>query len=334
MNTTEQPKIVVITDEVLEEAVRAPEKFGLQEQKRVADKVSALEKKIVFYAKDEATKPITDQLYSLQQKLEELNPKYYEEKAPFWKKLLHLVPKGEELIKLIAEKYETIGQYIERISMHLSDSKDQIIRDNIELERLQEELKQFNKELEEKIGLGKQILEKLKERAQIVDDPVEKKRIEGAIFTFSTRIQDLQTILQANLQFLVSIEQTLQNNRALLDAIERTITITKTVLTIGLSIRTSLINQKRAMETVKATQEYTAELLKSNAEAIKGQTKEIESLYTSPVVAINKLEEAYNTLMSAITDFEEVRRRGIEVATQNIAKLEEMNKKLKEKLEQ
>ena len=315
----------------LDEIINNPDKFGLEEQKKISSKISALEKKIVFYAKDESTKPITENLISLQEKLEELNPAYYE-KAPLWKKILGLVPKGEKLIRYIAERYETVKDYVEKIMMHLEDAKDQLIRDNIELENLYKELKEYQKELEEKIELGKKAIEEIKKRLEQTTDQIEKEKLENALFILSTRLQDLQTMLQATMQFLISIQKTLTNNKMLLSSLERTSSITRTVLMVGLAIRGSLLNQKRAIDTVKATQEYTAQLLKDNAEAIKSQTGEIEKLYTEPVIAMKKLEEAYNTLLSAITDYERIRKEGIRVAQENIQKLEEMNKTLAETL--
>ena len=315
----------------LQNIINNPEKFGLEEQREITSKVSALERKIIFYAKDESTKPITDRLYELQNKLEELNPATYE-KAPFWKKILGLVPSGDKLIKHIAERYSTVKDYVEKIMMSLSDSKDQIIKDNIELERLEKELKEMNKELEEKIQLGKLALEELNKRHQQETDPLKKEKLENAIFILSSRLQDLQTMVQANMQFLLSIQKTLTNNKMLLSSLERTSSVTRTVLMVGLAIRGSLLNQKRAIETVKSTQEYTAQLLKDNADAIKHQTGEIESLYKEPVIAMKKLEEAYDTLLSAITDYEKIRREGIQIAQQNIQKLEQMNKVLKEKI--
>ena len=315
----------------LDEIINNPDKFGLEEQREISSKISALEKKIIFYAKDESTKPITDRLYSLQEKLEELNPAYYE-KAPLWKKILGLVPQGDKLIRYIAERYETVKDYIEKIMENLEDAKDQLIRDNIDLENLQKELKEYQKELEEKIEIGKKAIEEIKKRIETTTDKLEKEKLENALFILSTRLQDLQTMLQATMQFLISIQKTLTNNKMLLSSLERTTSITRTVLMVGLAIRGSLLNQKRAIQTVKATQEYTAELLKDNAEAIKSQTKEIEGLYTEPVIAMKKLEEAYNTLLSAITDYERIRRQGIKVAQENIEKLEQMNKKLAETL--
>jgi len=322
---------IKIDKKYLDEIINHPEKFGLEEQREITTKLSALEEKILYYAKDETTKPITEKLYDLQEKLEELNPATYEN-APIWKKILGLVPQGDKLIRYIAEKYENVKEYIENIMKSLSDAKDRLIRDNIELENLEKELQNFNKELEEKIRLGKKLVEEIKKRLANAKDPFEKEKLENALFILSSRLQDLQTMLQANLQFLVSIRKTLTNNKMLLASLERTQTVTRTVLMVGLAIRGALLNQKKAIESVQATQDYTAQILKENAEAIKSQSQEIERLYTEPVIAMKKLEEAYNTLISAIQDYETIRRKGIQIAQENIQKLEQMNRKLKEKL--
>jgi len=325
---TVEPKIVVTEDQI-NKYVKHPDSFGKEIQIKVAKTVSSVEDKIVKFAKNESTKPIVDSLHQLKEKLDELNPKKYEN-VPWWKKFLRLVPTGDKLVRYIAERFESVSDYVDHIMKSLEDAKDQIIRDNIDLEKIRDELKAYNKELEQWIETGKALLDELQVKRQATQDPVELKKLENAIFMISRKIQDLQTLLQSNLQFLISIEQTLQNNKALLDSIDRTATITRTVLTVGLAIRSALVNQKQAIEMVKSTQDYTAELLKSNAEAIKQQTGDIEQLYTSPVLALDKLKEAYDTLVTAINDFDEVRKKAIDSSISAIKVLDEMNRNLKQ----
>ena len=339
-----EPKIVVsesqeigssnpkVSEEVIERIIKDPTSFGREEQQVISSKVSLLETKIVKLASGEATKPVTDRLYELQRKLEELNPKYYE-KQPLWKKILHLVPKGEEILKAISQKYTTVKEQVETIKMHLSDSLDVIIQDTVDLQTAYEEMSNYLKKIEERTEEGKAIIEELKRRLAQATDPATRKAIERALSVMSLKVQDLETLKQAVLQFLVSAQQTIENNQLLKSTIERTIETTSTILTIGLMIRASLANQKRAIEAVRETQNFASELLKDNAEALQRQTKEVEELYTSPVLAMDKLEQAYNTLLKSIQDYDQIRRKGIELATQNIQKLESMNKVLKRELE-
>ena len=131
-------------------------------------------------------------------------------------------------------------------------------------------------------------------------------------------VQDLRTMEQVDLQEAVSMNMTVTNNMDLADAIERTVTVVRPLMVVGLAIQAALANQKRAIEAVKATQDYAGQLLVANAEAIEKQTQEIGDLTQNASVALTKVEEAYHKVLSAIDKADEIRRRG-SAAAENAA---------------
>ena len=84
---------------------------------------------------------------------------------------------------------------------------------------------------------------------------------------------------------------------------------------------------------VQETQQYTSDMLAANAQAIRQQTSEIGDLYKNPVLALDKVKLAYDELMGAMTEMEEIRRAGTESARQGITQLTEMSATLAPKAE-
>ena len=110
-------------------------------------------------------------------------------------------------------------------------------------------------------------------------------------------------------------------------------TVTRSLLTVGLTIQAALANQKRILGAVQETQKYTADMLAANAEALRQQTAEIGDLYKNPVLALDKVKHAYDELMGAMNDLDEIRRVGTESARNGVAQLNEMTAKLAPKAE-
>ena len=126
---------------------------------------------------------------------------------------------------------------------------------------------------------------------------------------------------------------TVSNNVDLADAIERTVTVVRPLMAVGLAIQAALADQKRAIEAVKATQEYAGDLLVANADAIGRQTEEVGALTQSATIALAKVEEAHRKVMAAIDKTDEIRRAGSKTAEEASAKLKQMSAALLPKVE-
>jgi len=71
----------------------------------------------------------------------------------------------------------------------------------------------------------------------------------------------------------------------------------------------------------------------ANAEAIERQTQEIGDLTQNASVALTKVEEAYQKVMSAIDKADDIRRKGSDAAVQASAKLQQMSIALQPKVD-
>jgi uncharacterized protein YaaN involved in tellurite resistance len=129
-------------------------------------------------------------------------------------------------------------------------------------------------------------------------------------------------------QIFVSIEMTRQNNRHLGQAVERSIAVAGNVVMVGLAIQTALARQARVLEATRRTREFLGEMLTNNAAAIARHTKEIGDLYTSPVIAIEKITQAHNDLLEAIETANDLRAQGIATARENAGLLAKLSSEM------
>ena len=306
------------------------------------------EKKVKDLLKEDKTKDVVKKLEELKTQLKLISPDYIKQKnlpkpvrvilPSFIQNLLETPV--EKVLEKIKENYETVEDAIKDIERYLYLTRDNLLLDIEELKLFKQKLEEFIEKANEKISETEKQLEEIEnkkrqlEEKALLDEDLKKEilEIDSQLFEISQELQDLQTIKQAIGQGIISVYQLIDTNKALINAIERTTKVSKITINVGIIIRQAIANQSKAIKAVKDTQEFASNLLLENSKAIKSQTKDIKQLYTQPVLALDKVKEAYETLISAIEEFEDIKRQGYEIAKENIRKIEEMNKELETRL--
>jgi uncharacterized protein YaaN involved in tellurite resistance len=110
--------------------------------------------------------------------------------------------------------------------------------------------------------------------------------------------------------------------------VDRTLTLSTNVITVGLAIQSALVRQRSVIEATKRTREFLGTLLAANATALKTHTREIGDLYVNPVIAMDKITQAHNDLIEAMDLADRLRQEGINNARNNIATLTSLSTEL------
>ncbi len=310
--------------------------LGADAQQRAGHEIDLLKTKVgtLLNDLDGPGSQIPQGLMQLRKTMDDVNPHVLASRPRgLLSRLLRRAPVIGDVLADIAVKYESVQTQIDSIVDGLRAGKDQLLQDSLELDRLYQQVQAAQLEVQKAAYLGELLWQGLEEKLPTSDDPAERQRLETLVHRVAMRVQDLRTMEQVNTQFFVSIDMTIQNNDHLSDAITRTVTVTRSLLTVGLAIQAALANQKKIMEAVKETQDYTADMLAANAASIKQQTAEIGDMYKNPVLALDKVKQAYDDLMGAMEQMDEIRRAGTDSARAGIRELEGMTAGLAPKAE-
>jgi uncharacterized protein YaaN involved in tellurite resistance len=276
---------------------------------------------------------VTKDLVDLRQSLNQINPSDVS-RSPI-ERLLHVLPGGDKLVDVlerIAVRYEAVSKQVVIIEKRLDEGRLMLVRDNIELRKLYEQVESQQLPLKRNAYLGELLMQDLEGLVARTDDARKKDRIQNARYDVSIRVQDLRTMEEVNNQFFISIEMTRDNNTRLGQAVERTLSLATNTLMVGLAIQSALARQKRVLEATERTREFLGELITANAASIKQHTAEIGDVFNNPVIAIEKLQQAHNDLIEALDTASRLKAEGIESAKANIQKLAELSAQLEEKV--
>jgi len=317
------------------------DKIGRNEQRDLADAIDLLATRAVdLQALKGEQGSVAKTLTEFRVKMDQMNPHLVQQSAAG--RILAKVPIVGPMIvsawtnsrlREIGSRYQTLREQIDAAMRSLYANKDVILQDNVSLTSLYERVQRAHQGVLHSIALGEQVKTKLTGMRDTTANGSERETLELLLNRVNVRIQDLRTMEQVDLQESVSMNMTVTNNMDLADAIERTVTVVRPLMVVGLAIQAALANQKRAIQAVKATQDYAGHLLVANAEAIERQTQEIGDLTQNASVALTKVEEAYQKVMSAIDKADDIRRKGSDAAVQASAKLQQMSIALQPKVD-
>jgi uncharacterized protein YaaN involved in tellurite resistance len=249
-------------------------------------------------------------------------------------KILRAIPfSGGALRQLerIAIRYESVSRQVMTIEHRLAEGRAMLRNDNTQLRQLYQEVEAQQAPIARNIYLGNALASEIEKLLERTTDARKKERIQTLLFDVTMRVQDLQTMREVHAQFFVSIELTRVNNSRLAQAVDRTLSLTTSTLTVGLALQAALSNQRRVLDATRRTREFLGDLVVANAASIKQHATEIGDVYREPVLALEKLEQAHRDLVEAVDIAAKLEVEGIAQARANIQRLERMTEELTEK---
>lgn len=308
--------------------------MGVREQQKASREIGLLKTRVgtMLSQLDGEGAEIPRTLIALRHTMDEINPQVLGQPSGI-AKLLGRTPGVGKILKRIAVKYESVQTQIDQIMAGLRHGKDKLLQDSTELEQLYEQVHMAQQGVQQSAYVGELLMQRIEDSIVEETETVQRQKLQTMAHKVAMRVQDLRTMEQVNLQFFSSIDMTLQNNDSLCEQIDRTVMVTQSLLTVGLAIQAALANQKQIATAVKQVQDSTAAMLEANAAAIGRQTREIGEMQNNPVIALDRVRNAYESLVGAMDEMEQIRMAGTEKARAGISELTKMSAALEPKVE-
>ena len=301
---------------------------GLEAQRQGGREVDRLRMRVAEMLRtDGVSSQVTKDLISLRMELAKLAPSSNAGPSKIIRSLPFAGGAARQLER-IAIRYETVSKQVVTIERRLAEGRALLHDDNTQLRELYRDVEGQRAPIARNIFLGNAIVAELEAVLARTGEPRKRERVQTLLFDLAMRIQDLHTMREVHEQFFVSIELTRVNNSRLSQAIDRTLSLTTSTLTVGLALQSALSNQRRVLDANRRTREFLGDLVVANAASIKQQAKEIGDAAKEPVIALEKLEQAHRDLEEAIEIAARLEVEGTAQAKANIQRLEEMTHQL------
>lgn len=312
------------------EIIDAITAVGIQAQRHAASDINLLRGRVgemLSSEKDGTATKITKDLVDLRLTLNRIDPQQVGRENVI-RRAVHSLPFGRNrllrVLETIAVRYEPVSRQVVMLENRLRDGRMLLVRDNIELRKLYEQVEAQRAPVQRNAYLGELVMQQLDELLHETEDSRKRSRIQDALYDVAIRVQDLRVMEEVHVQLFASLELTWQNNGRLGQAVDRTLTLVSNVTVIGLAIQAALARQRRVLDATQRTREYLGNRLLANAAAIKQHTIEIGDVYNGPVIALDKLTQAHDTLCETMDIVDRLKSDGIVSARENVEKLKKL----------
>ena len=277
--------------------------------------------------------PVGKDILSIKLELDKVNPTVVSKtEFSFEKKIMGLftktvkrLPKADEVLRIIAEKRETVNSTIDGIRDHLRGEADRVIFDASELATICDSLKDLQPRLQEQIYKGQVMWKKLKDHIGTVEDERVKEALSTLLSDLAMTVVDLQTVDNSNLQTRFGGEMMVRNAHLVQRLVQRTDMILSTAVKNALAVRVAAEQQMETLEHLDMVQNAAAETMKDTARVIGDAAVKGAEMSRGMTVNIEALEEACQTYEDAFRAYSDICSETADVAAQSSNALSVMN---------
>ncbi len=302
-------------------------------------KVSLYDRKMsdVLKQVSEGESPVGKDILGIKLQLDLINPAVVgNTKVPFketaWRffsKTVHRIPKGDELLRLIAERRETVQSTIDGIRLRLFEEKDLVIKDAVELGVICDQLKEIQPRLQLEIYLGQIIWKKLVVYMDEISDQLVKEAVTNLTSDLAMGVVDLQTVDNMNLQTRFGGEMMIRNSRLVTRLVDRTDTILTGAVANALGVRAAASTQMQTLGHLQDVQKAISQTMLDTAKEVGQAAIKGAEMSQKMTVDIDSLEQAINEYESAFEVYQTICAETIKVGAQSSNALSTMNEKFR-----
>jgi len=242
----------------------------------------------------------------------------------FFNKSVSRLPKGDEVIRIIAERRETVRSTIDGIRIHMMTEADRVTKDAVELGVICDHLKELQPELQEEIYKAQIIWKGLMAYLEGLAG-MAKETVGNLISDLAMGVVDLQTIDNSNLQTRFGGEMMIRNSRLVRRLTQRTDTILAGSVANALAVRVAAAQQMQTLGHLDTIQQSIGKTMVDTSRVVGEASVKGAEMSQKMGVNIEYLQEACNNFEHAADAYAQICGETIKIASQASNALNTMN---------
>ncbi len=291
------------------EQLRAVEYFGGEAMRRVAESTSRTDRRRMQTSEER----LASALGELKAQAEGLDPAARGDLlAP--RKLFGLIPIGGNRLGEYFAEYRQSQRSLNDALRSLYDAEDDLLKENIHIEREKTALREAARQLQQYLHIGQAMDQRLEVRLPELDanDPARAAQLRDRfLFPLRQRIQDLQRQwLIANQAWLV-LETLRNNNRELIQGIQRATRTTVAALRTAVTAAQSLTRQQLILDELGETLARADQTTRAAARELDTESQRLKTRGEDAQRQLAGLQQAFGELRGELARLDQGRRQGV-----------------------
>lgn len=218
------------------------------------------------------------------------------------KRVLGIFPAGSKLTAYF-DQYPSAQASIEQLLSALGAGRDELLSDNIAIQRERRQMWDEMGELEKAIHLANQLDAMLEAKAASLDavDPAKAHGIrDAALYQLRQRIADLVTHLAVAMQGYMTLELIRKSNLELIKGVDRASTTTIAALRTAISVAQTLAGQRLVLDRIAALNDSASTLIERSGDMARDSSRIVEG--ASATVDVEKLQRAFANIYATMDE--------------------------------
>ncbi len=243
----------------------------------------------------------------------------------FVSRLLRRAPKGEEVLKVINERKDTVASTIEALKRHLFAERDKALRNAVELAHISDKLFETQRELQEAIYMGQLVWQGLKQRQAEVEDPVQAQALANIVNHLAVQVVDIQTVDTLNVQSRLAAEALIANARKIEQGVSRLVNVLLPAVATNLMVKAAATQQAGLVSTMEQITRSAERTIQDTARQTRQVTTQMARMQSRSLVDPQALQKAANEVVAMVDEIRQISAQTEEKAKEASAQLQQIS---------
>ena len=278
--------------------------------------------------------PVIKDILALKTHIDSINPTILENTKitvrakSFFRRAVERMPKGEEILRMIAERRETVNSTVNGLRDTLRQHGDQIVKDAVELGVICDNLKEAQNPLQEDIYLGQLQWKLLSEHMVTMTDGMSKENVGYLLADLAAATVSLQEVDNLNLQSRYGGALVIRNSNNVRRVIRSTNTLVGSVAA-ALAVRAAAARQAQVQNVAKMIQDSVHETMVDTSKKVGEAVVKSAEMNQQMMANIEMLKKSCDNFDFAAQRLTEVCGETVKIATLASNALNDMNARLR-----
>jgi uncharacterized protein YaaN involved in tellurite resistance len=218
------------------------------------------------------------------------------------------LPKGDQVLRIINERRDTIATTIGGLQRHLWAGRDQALNNAVQLGKISDRLFETQQDLLRAVYSGQLLWAALNEGRALETDPARSQALQTIVNDLAIQVVDLQTVDTVNTQSRMAAEVLIGNCQKIVQGVNRVTNVLLPAVSTNLAVKAAARQQldlvKAVQEVTKAAEETIIDTAKDTRKAVTSMQKMMSEGLVNPAA----LESACKEFVTMVDEIAQIQR--------------------------
>ena len=249
-------------------------------------------------------------------------------------RFIAMLPFVGKPINRYLKRLKSSKEVIDEIMSHLEEGSTLLRDDNTVLQHDKKRYQEAAIQLQRKALVLEHVIFSIEENLSTLSEKERAFYENNLLLNLHKKIRSIYEVLVVTQEGILSSDLIVNTNWELVDNIANVRIVTKRALEIGVAMLVALENQKNVLDAIEKTKAVTNELLLDNAKKMNQQASDIYTKSSAATLNIDTLKEAFGHIDDAMSKIDTFKVEALTKTRDEVAKLKIITQKLEQKVEE